>query len=75
MYLTDYSMVNEGTDDEDCEMRQIRFAKKDLVGAIVKSVKNDEIVIELTQGRPGDLVHITPSDSGFGYSTLEGGTE
>jgi len=73
MYLTDYSMVYEGTDEEDCEMRQIRFAKKDLIGAIIKSVTKDEIVIELTQGRPGDLIHINTSDSGFDYSTLEGG--
>lgn len=73
MFITDYSMVNVGTDEEDCEMKNIRFAMKDLQGAIVKKVTKEEITIELTGYRKGDLIHINTADQGFDYSTLEGG--
>jgi len=73
MWITDYSMVNEGTADEDCEMRQIRFGKKDLIGATIKTVTKDEIVIQLSGYRTGDLIHISPGSDAFDYSTLEGG--
>lgn len=73
MFITDYSMVHMGTDEEDCEMKNIRFAMKDLVGAVVKKISKEEIVIELTGFRKGDLIHINTGDFRFDYSTLEGG--
>ena len=72
--LTDYSMVHEGTPDEDCGINHIRFGMKDLVGAVIKKVTKDEITIELAKFRKGDLIHINVGDQGFDYSTLEGGT-
>ena len=73
MRISDYSMVNVGTADEDCEIKQIRFGRGDLRKAIIKTVTADEIVIQLTGYRKGDLIHIHPADDHFEYSTIEGG--
>jgi hypothetical protein len=73
MYIQDYSMVREGTDDEDCEIKNVRFAKADLKGAVITAVSKDEITIRLTGYRAGDLVHIHPGDDCFQFSTIEGG--
>jgi len=73
MIITDYSMVHVGTDDEDCEMKNFRFGMKNLIGAVIKKISKEEIVIELTGFRKGDLIHINTGDQGFDYSTLEGG--
>lgn len=73
MIIKDYSMVNVGTDEEDCEIKNIRFGMKDLVGAVIKKVTKEEIVIQLAGYRTGDLIHIYSSDDCFQYSTCEGG--
>jgi len=73
MKITDYSMIDVGTDDEDCEIKNIRFGKKDLIGATIKSISKNEIVVQLSGYRAGDLIHITPDDITFSFSTLEGG--
>jgi hypothetical protein len=73
MLIEDYSMVNEGTSDEDCVTKKIRLGKGDLKGAIIKKISKDEIVIELQSFRKGDLVHIIAVDDHFEFTTLEGG--
>ncbi len=73
MWIEDYSVINEGTPDEDCEIKNIRFRKGDLKGAVIKKITTDEIVVELQNYRKGDLIHIIPDGDEFNFSTLEGG--
>lgn len=73
MIIEDYSMVNPGTAEEDCEVKRVLIRKKDLVGAIVKKISKDDIVIELAGFRKGDHIHIFPGTDGFSYATYEGG--
>jgi hypothetical protein len=73
MQMTDYSMVDVGTVDEDCEIKQVRFAMADLREAVIKKVSKDEIVVQLTKRRQGDLIHILPGMDCFEFTTAEGG--
>jgi len=73
MWITDYSMVNVGTDEEDCEMKKIRYGIADLKGAVVKKVAKDEIVIQLKTRNPGALLHIIAVSDAFDYTSYEGG--
>jgi hypothetical protein len=66
MYLTDYTITEDG---DDCDITKIRFAKRDLIGAVVKKVEKDEIVVELVSKK---LVHIMAD--AFEFTTLEGGS-
>jgi hypothetical protein len=73
MWIEDYSMVNEGTPEEDCEIKKVRFGKDNLKGAVIKKIEKDEIVIELQNFRKGDLIHILVMGDHFEYTTVEGG--
>lgn len=83
MFIEDYSVVHEGTPEEDCEITKRRFAKRDLIGATILEIKKDEIIIEVVDTRllqvlpsgkaiPG-RVHIAICGDPFSYTTCEGG--
>lgn len=73
MWISDYSIVNVGTDEEDCEIKKVRFGIADLKDAVIIKVLKDEIIIKLTKFQCGKIIHIHPDKDGFSFSTLDGG--